>query len=207
MVLVESFSKKLKMSKGTNQPTRYPHRMKNQIFPESSEIFRQMSGEFFFNNINCGEHLGFHVPKDILSSKSREQSNGQAYDALRFCKCTKCISDARVQLFCATFCTFLQLFAICFQTEEGLGNQLLWKIKTRNKQKFSFDLCRQRAPHRLPLLFYTGDFSSYHMLLLTLFCQIKMLKAVLVSNWICWEKVLFGRVSKSDVSSCRVCMG
>ena len=175
--------------------------MKNLIFPESSEKFQQISGEFF-NNMNCGEHLGFHVPKDILSSKSREQSNGQAYDALRFCKCIKCISDAKVQLFCATFCNF---FCNLFSTEEGLGNQLLWKVKRETNKEFSFDLCRQRAPPRLPPLFYTGDFSSYHMLLLTLFCQIKTLKAVLISNGICWEKVLFGRVSKSDVSSCRVC--
>jgi len=37
MVLVEDFSKKLKMSKGTNKI--YPHRMKNQIFPDSSDTF------------------------------------------------------------------------------------------------------------------------------------------------------------------------
>ena len=190
MVLVESFSKKLKMSKGTNQPTRYPHRMKNQIFPESSEIFRQMSGEFFFNNINCGEHLGFHVPKDILSSKSREQSNGQAYDALRFCKCTKCISDARVQLFCATFCNFLQLFAICFQLRRDWETNCCEKVK-RETNKNLVLICVVNRHLAFLLLFYTGDFSSYHMLLLTLFCQIKTLKAVLVSNWICWEKVLF----------------
>jgi len=41
MVLVESFYKKLKMS------TRYPHRMKNQIFPEFSDNFQQKSGEYF----------------------------------------------------------------------------------------------------------------------------------------------------------------
>ena len=114
MVLVESFSKKVKMSKGTHQPD-------IRTESEFSRILRNISTNVWrviFNNINCGEHLGFHVPKDILSSKTREQSNGQAYDALRYSKCIKCISDATMQLFCATFCRILQLFAICFKLKK-----------------------------------------------------------------------------------------
>ena len=95
-----------------HQPTNQPDirtEWKIRFFQNHQKYFDKCL-ESFFNNTNCGEHLGFHVPKDILSSKSREQSNGQAYDALRFCKCIKCISDARMQLFCATFATFCNLF-------------------------------------------------------------------------------------------------
>ena len=120
-----------------HRPTRYPHRMKNQIFQNHQKYFCKCL-EFIFNNINCGEHLGFHVLKDILSCKTREQSNGQAYDALRYSKCITCISDASMQLFCATFCNL-------FLTEEEIVTFCrvtnCCEADTKKRKQISFDWC------------------------------------------------------------------
>jgi len=110
MVLVESFSKKLKMSKGTNQPTRYPHRMKNQIFPESSEIFRQMSRKYFQQ---LRRAFRLPRPEDILRTVPNPENNQTAKRTTMHCVTVNASNASQMQE-CNFSVQLLQLFAICF---------------------------------------------------------------------------------------------
>ena len=170
--VVETFSKKLKL-KG-HQPTN------QKIRTDFSWIeFCQKSWNYFHEH---DLRRAFRLPclQKRLKKFSREQSNvstGQPYDdALPDWRCIKCISNARMQLF------FVKLVL-----KLNWGQKMLWsrKVKTRNKQ---FEFWSAKTTPGLPLLFYTGDFSSYHMLLLTLFCQINWWKGY---NMLQWNAITF----------------